>query len=121
MRSQITRFSLRSPDIQPPRTAFEGGIQRLGSALWLAMAAMLGACSDSGDLSQGQGGGAPFSPTADGVISDSEVIATLVMDAPAAEDFILSATLPVPPGTLTEGAMTVPLSIAGEGNIGQRS
>lgn len=38
------------------------------------------------------------------------------MEAPAASHFILSATVPVPPGTLTDGSLVEPLSVRVEGN-----
>ncbi len=47
----------------------------------------------------------------------NEVVGLLRMTAPQSEDFILSATLPVPPGTLVNGATAVPLAVVGAGSV----
>ncbi len=84
----------------------------------MAASCLLAACSEP---EQGEGGylGDPlaFNSTSDGQVQDDEVVALLRMKAPQSEDFILSATLPVPPGTLTDGALGVPLSVAGVGSV----
>ncbi len=80
-----------------------------------ALVAALAACSDPGGLDLDAP--SPFTPTDDGVITDGSVVAVIALDAPDAEDFILSATVPVPPGTYTDGALSVPLSVAGDGQI----
>ncbi|MDF1839400.1 MAG: hypothetical protein P1V35_16150, partial [Planctomycetota bacterium] len=77
---------------------------------------LLAACS-GGAGDSGPGPGTSFSSTNDGVVADNEVVATVRMQAPNTEDFILSATLPVPPGTVTEDSLTVPISVAGVGDI----
>ncbi|MFT4647552.1 MAG: hypothetical protein ACI9X4_000765 [Glaciecola sp.] len=98
---------------QPPRNA---GAWRTGIAPSL-LCGLLAACSGGGTSDLGPDPGTSFSATDDGVVTDSEVVAILKMQAPATEDFILSATLPVPRGTFTEGALTVPISVAGVGDI----
>ncbi|MCA9000676.1 MAG: hypothetical protein KDB61_02050, partial [Planctomycetes bacterium] len=78
---------------------------------------LLVACSGGGPGDTGPGPGGAFSATNDGRVAENEVVGTLSMRAPAVEDFILSATLPVPPGIVTEDALTVPISVAGVGDI----
>ncbi|MFT7678555.1 MAG: hypothetical protein ACI8QC_002548 [Planctomycetota bacterium] len=86
----------------------------------LGLVACLSACSGGSG-----GGGVPYDPDGggsgylgvdDGSVGAEDVVATLVMEAPEARDFILSATLPVPRGTLTDGAMTEPLSVRANGD-----
>ena len=92
---------------------------RPGTMAILCSSALFAACHDH-DTQSGtafEGPSNPLTSTNDGIISDSEVVATVTMKAPESRDFILSATVPVPPGTVTAGAMTVPLSVAGVGDI----
>ncbi len=49
----------------------------------------------------------------------NEVVGLLRMTAPESEEFILSATLPVPPGTLVNGATEVPLGVVGAGPMAE--
>ena len=83
----------------------------------LVLGGLLVACSGGGAGGGDPGPGTSFSSTSDGEVQDNEVVAILKMNAPSTQDFILSATLPVPPGTVTDGALTVPISVAGVGNI----
>lgn len=62
------------------------------------------------------GGGPSFNGHNDGDVREGDIVAELVMEAPAAKHFVLSATVPVPPGTLTDGAMIEPLSVRVEGD-----
>ncbi len=87
-----------------------------GLISFVAACGLFPACSDvEGESSLGEQ--LSFNSVSDGQVQDSEVVGLVRMKAPQSEDFILSATLPVPPGTLTEGALTVPISVAGVGDV----
>ena len=96
-------------------TVRNGSPSQLTTITAMACLGLLAACSDSGESDQDAP--SPFTATDDGVITDNSVVAIVALDAPASEDFILTATVPVPPGTVTDGALSVPLSIAGDGEI----
>jgi hypothetical protein len=49
----------------------------------------------------------------DGFMAPSDFVAEVTIAAPAEEAFLLQATVPVPKGTYTDGALSVPLSVAG--------
>lgn len=87
----------------------------------LGFAACLSACSGGGSgggdaAYDPDGDGSGFFSAEDGNVGPGDVVATLLMEAPEASDFILSATVPVPRGTLTDGAMTEPLSVRALGD-----
>ncbi len=90
--------------------------------LSLGVAALAAGCSGGGGQEAGgsfdpEGGGGPnFNGVDDGNVREGDVVAELVMEAPAAGHFVLSATVPVPRGTLTDGSLVEPLSVRVEGD-----
>jgi hypothetical protein len=77
----------------------------------------LAACGSDTRSSTGFGdtgvwtGGENLAQGSDGTVEDGDVVAVLTVEAPASEEFLLTATVPVPAGTLTEGGLSVPLSV----------
>lgn len=67
--------------------------------------------SSSGTEDSGVTEGANIVSNNDGKVGDRDIVAEIIVEAPESTDFVLSATIPVPKGTLTENSMSVPLSI----------
>lgn len=63
--------------------------------------------------SAGGGPGVDLGQGSDGSVEEGDVVAEVALDAPQAEDFVLSATLPLPKGIYSDGALSVPLSVQG--------
>lgn len=86
------------------RTAQLGG---LGFGVGLAL--VIAGCDAGSTLgSVSLGGGAPL---AYDYVNDGPVVAKVMVVAPEAPDFILQATVPLPPGTYVQGETLVPLAV----------
>ena len=53
-----------------------------------------------------------LSQGSDGTVEEGDVVAVVTVEMPASEEFLLTATVPVPEGTLTDGALSIPLSVS---------
>ena len=118
----------KDPRIGPDGSSGKGTASfrgyRGGNTSWLSVALTglivgcsggQGAPATGGDPNLPSGGGFNLSGSPDGEVSEGEIIGSIVVEAPVSRDFVLTATLPVPKGTLTDGALAEPLSVRTSG------